>query len=61
MPELPEVEVAKCGITPFVLGNKITKVNLYSEKLRWPVPDVIKDELIGYEILSIIKRGQIYF
>lgn len=39
MPELPEVEVSRMGITSHVLNQVVTKINIYNGSLRWPVPD----------------------
>lgn len=38
MPELPEVEVSRLGITPHIEGRTITKVIVRNPNLRWPVP-----------------------
>ena len=41
MPELPEVEVSRMGITPHVLNQVVTKVNIHNASMRWPVPDEV--------------------
>ncbi|RUO81141.1 DNA-formamidopyrimidine glycosylase [Idiomarina tyrosinivorans] len=38
MPELPEVEVSRLGISPHIEGQKITAVQVLNGQLRWPVP-----------------------
>lgn len=38
MPELPEVEVSRLGISPHLIGNIIDKVVVRNRQLRWPVP-----------------------
>lgn len=42
MPELPEVEVSRLGITPHLTGRTISRVIVRDDRLRWPVPDDIK-------------------
>ena len=34
MPELPEVEVTKRGLTPLLLGRTVNQVNIYNPNLR---------------------------
>jgi formamidopyrimidine-DNA glycosylase len=41
MPELPEVEVSRLGITPFLQGETIKKIHIYQPNLRWPVPEEV--------------------
>lgn len=41
MPELPEVEVSRLGITPHLLKQRIKKVHVYQPALRWPVPESV--------------------
>ena len=42
MPELPEVEVSRMGITPHMQDQIIDKVIVRRKQLRWPVPDEVK-------------------
>ncbi|WP_158972541.1 bifunctional DNA-formamidopyrimidine glycosylase/DNA-(apurinic or apyrimidinic site) lyase [Paraglaciecola sp. L3A3] len=39
MPELPEVEVSRLGITPHLEKQIIEQIIVRQPKLRWPVPD----------------------
>jgi len=57
MPELPEVEVCRLGITPHVINQTVSKVNIRTPKLRWPIPKEIK-ELVGYKVLSVDRRSK---
>ncbi|MCK0536994.1 bifunctional DNA-formamidopyrimidine glycosylase/DNA-(apurinic or apyrimidinic site) lyase [Alcanivorax quisquiliarum] len=41
MPELPEVETTRLGITPHLKGRRIGRVVLRQRQLRWPVADEI--------------------
>ena len=38
MPELPEVEVTRRGIAPFLESQEVTGVVLRRSGLRWPFP-----------------------
>lgn len=57
MPELPEVEVTKQGITPHVIGQTITQVIVRQPKLRWPVPNELY-QLIGLQICRVTRRAK---
>ncbi|MCE0558849.1 bifunctional DNA-formamidopyrimidine glycosylase/DNA-(apurinic or apyrimidinic site) lyase [Motilimonas sp. E26] len=43
MPELPEVEVSRQGIAPFLTGATIKQVIVREPRMRWPVPDSIQE------------------
>lgn len=58
MPELPEVETTKNGITKPLLGKTITRVNIYQPKLRWPVPESIIEDLKNKTLEQIKRRGK---
>jgi formamidopyrimidine-DNA glycosylase len=57
MPELPEVEVTKRGISDFCLGQRINAVITSGFRLRYPIPD-LQNLLPGQEIKSITRRGK---
>lgn len=57
MPELPEVEVSRMGITPHLLNQTIQKIEVRQPKLRWPVPEEIL-LLQGQVIRSIRRRAK---
>ena len=52
MPELPEVEVSRMGITPHIKNQVVTKVNIYNASMRWPVPDDVY-QLEGLTVTSL--------
>ena len=58
MPELPEVEVTRLGVTPFLEGQKITKLILRREGLRWPFPESLEEKIVGHRITSTGRRGK---
>jgi formamidopyrimidine-DNA glycosylase len=57
MPELPEVEVSRLGITPHLIDQTISKVVVRQRQLRWLVPDAVHLSE-GHEILSIRRRAK---
>lgn len=57
MPELPEVEVTRQGITSLLGGRRITGVAIREPRLRWRVPDTLRD-LTGNTIRRIRRRGK---
>jgi len=58
MPELPEVETTRRGISPFALGQKITNIVVRQAKLRWPVNQQIGKLLEGLEIQKVSRRAK---
>lgn len=57
MPELPEVEVSRLGISPHLIGNTIEKVVVRNRQLRWPVPEEVH-LTEGYVIDNIRRRAK---
>ena len=57
MPELPEVEVTRMGITPHVVGQTVTKIIIRNARLRWPIPDAIKN-IEGQVIRKVVRRAK---
>lgn len=57
MPELPEVEVCKQGITPHILGQTVTKVIVRNAKLRWPIPDTVQT-MLNHKVESVERRSK---
>ncbi len=58
MPELPEVEVTRLGITPHLEGKKVSAVKILDGRLRWPVPSSLPKILPGQKIRAIHRRGK---
>ncbi len=57
MPELPEVETTRRGISPHLLGKQIKTATVFDARLRWPVsPEV--SQLSGLTINDIKRRGK---
>ena len=57
MPELPEVEVSRLGITPWMEGVVVEKVVIRHPRLRWPIPSEIH-LLEGQPLRSIERRAK---
>jgi formamidopyrimidine-DNA glycosylase len=58
MPELPEVEVTRLGISRHLIGNKISGVSVHSAKLRTMVPPELPQLLKGQTIETVERRGK---
>ncbi len=58
MPELPEVETARRGLSPHLLGRRVTTVTLRRPDLRWPIPAEVAQLLPGERILDIRRRAK---
>ena len=58
MPELPEVETIRRGVTPQVLGRRIARVTVRDARLRWPVPTDFARFAEGRRIVATSRRGK---
>jgi formamidopyrimidine-DNA glycosylase len=58
MPELPEVETTRRGITPHIQGQQVSDVIVRHHQLRWPVPHGLKKTLQGRRINSVSRRAK---
>ena len=58
MPELPEVETSRRGISPHIIGKQVEQVVVRQARLRWPVPDNLATELLGQTLLTVQRRGK---
>ncbi|MEZ9875772.1 bifunctional DNA-formamidopyrimidine glycosylase/DNA-(apurinic or apyrimidinic site) lyase [Vibrio breoganii] len=57
MPELPEVEVSRMGISPHITGQTIKKLVVRQRQLRWPVPEKL-EQLQGVVIEAVERRAK---
>lgn len=57
MPELPEVETTRLGISQHIHHQKIQAVIIRQDKLRWKVPHEIKN-IEGEKLQKITRRGK---
>jgi formamidopyrimidine-DNA glycosylase len=58
MPELPEVEITRRGIEPFVVGRTITGVAVRNPNLRWRVPRNLAHMVVGQRVRRVERRGK---
>ncbi len=58
MPELPEVETTRRGISPHVVGKRIQRLAVYDPRLRWPVPGDVPAKVEGRVIDAIERRSK---
>lgn len=57
MPELPEVEVCRLGISPHLLTHKVVNVVVRNARLRWPISEDIAD-VIGHKLRKVERRAK---
>ena len=58
MPELPEVETTRRGVSPQLEGATVRGVLLRQPSLRWPVPPELPSLLAGRTVRSVSRRAK---
>lgn len=58
MPELPEVEVIRRGLSPLLVNQKVSSVKLMRENLRFPLPDAMSERLSGLTFSRVSRRSK---
>ena len=58
MPELPEVEVTRRGVAPYLQDKQVTDVVMRRQGLRWPFPIDLPELLRGRLVVSVGRRGK---
>jgi len=58
MPELPEVEVTRRGVAPYLEGRTVSAVVMRHSGLRWPFPVDLPELLAGRRIRATGRRGK---
>ncbi len=58
MPELPEVETTKLGLTPLIVNQVVECAILYRDNLRWAMPKHLITTLANQVITAINRRGK---
>ena len=58
MPELPEVETVRRGLTPAMEGKVIVQADVNRPDLRWPFPDNMSERLTGKTVLRLRRRSK---
>ncbi|DAC42685.1 MAG TPA: bifunctional DNA-formamidopyrimidine glycosylase/DNA-(apurinic or apyrimidinic site) lyase [Candidatus Thalassarchaeaceae archaeon] len=58
MPELPEVETVRRGLSRHLIGRKVVELQLRRNDLRFPFPESFKQQIEDSEIISIDRRAK---
>ena len=58
MPELPEVEVSRQGLLPYLPGQRIVDAIFRTPKLRHDLPPSLTSRLAGLRVDTILRRGK---
>jgi len=58
MPELPEVEVSRQGVSVHLTGQVITDLIVRTPKLRWDIPTQELSTLVGETINAVTRRAK---
>ena len=58
MPELPEVETTLRGLMPHLEKQIVHDVSIRCDKLRWPIPQNLKQILQKQAVQSLSRRGK---
>jgi len=58
MPELPEVETSKRGITPHIINQPVCDVILRHTQLRWPIPQDLLTHIKNEKVISLERRAK---
>ena len=58
MPELPEVETVRAGLSPVLQGARLRRVEARRPDLRFPFPDNFVQQLTGATIVALERRAK---
>jgi len=58
MPELPEVETVRRGLSPVMEGQAIARADVNRPDLRWPFPERMAERLTGQKVLGLRRRSK---
>ncbi len=58
MPELPEVETVRRGLTPAMEGVVIERADVNRPDLRWPFPECMAERLAGQRVDRLRRRSK---
>ena len=58
MPELPEVETVRKGLSSAWIGKQIDGVELRREGLRFPFPEDLESRLVGRKVTDVRRRAK---
>jgi len=57
MPELPEVEVCRLGISPHIVQQTVRQVIVRNASLRWPIPCEVST-ITGQSVIAVDRRSK---
>jgi formamidopyrimidine-DNA glycosylase len=58
LPELPEVEVVRLGLTPHLVGQVVQQVAISQRQLRWLIPSFFEQRCQAHRIEAVSRRGK---
>ena len=58
MPELPEVETVRRGLSPVMEGQIIARADVNRPDLRWPFPPQMAERLTGQRVAQLRRRSK---
>lgn len=58
VPELPEVETVRRGLSPVMLNRRITRADVRRAGLRWPFPPEMSARLTGRRVQHLRRRSK---
>ena len=58
MPELPEIETVKNGMSPHIINSKITQIICSHQPLRYPLAESFVQSVMNQKITDIKRRGK---
>lgn len=58
MPELPEVETTKRGISIHIEGKQVSDVIIRQPQLRWPIPLDLPELILKRKLIEVKRRGK---
>jgi formamidopyrimidine-DNA glycosylase len=58
MPELPEVETVARGLSPVLVGARLTRVEARRPDLRYPLPVDFVQHLTGARVMGLTRRAK---
>jgi formamidopyrimidine-DNA glycosylase len=58
VPELPEVETVRRGLSPVMEGRTMLEADIRRPDLRWPLPERMADRLTGQRVERLRRRSK---
>ncbi len=58
MPELPEVETARRGIAPYLVGEEVDRMVIRQRRLRWTISRALPDAVENQRVRTVRRRAK---